>query len=125
HRHGYTTWYAHLSKITSWVGERVVGGTPIGYVGSTGYSTGPHLHFETRHYDTPFNPIPRLLPTATLASAGGRSNTSRGEATAARDERSATRKRRTARDRCAQAQRSARRPPTGSDWIARESLCRP
>jgi hypothetical protein len=48
HRLGFTSWYGHLSSITSWVGERVVAGTRIGYVGSTGYSTGPHLHFEVR-----------------------------------------------------------------------------
>ena len=41
HRLGYTTWYAHLSQITSWVGEQVVGGTRVGLVGSTGNSTGP------------------------------------------------------------------------------------
>ena len=33
HRLGYTTWYAHLSQITSWVGEQVSGGTRLGYVG--------------------------------------------------------------------------------------------
>ena len=41
-----TTWYAHLVSITTWVGERVNGGTRLGYVGATGNSTGPHLHFE-------------------------------------------------------------------------------
>jgi peptidoglycan hydrolase-like protein with peptidoglycan-binding domain len=61
HRTGYTTWYAHLSKITSWVGENVSGGTRIGYVGSTGYSTGPHLHFEVRRWNTPIDPMPYLL----------------------------------------------------------------
>jgi murein DD-endopeptidase MepM/ murein hydrolase activator NlpD len=61
HRDGYTTWYAHLSQITSWVGERVSGGTRIGYVGSTGYSTGPHLHFEVRKWNTPLDPMPFML----------------------------------------------------------------
>ncbi|HLM10563.1 MAG TPA: peptidoglycan-binding protein [Thermoleophilaceae bacterium] len=61
HRLGYTTWYAHLSTITTWVGERVRGGTRIGYVGSTGYSTGPHLHFEARRFGVPFDPVPYLL----------------------------------------------------------------
>jgi len=61
HRLGYTSWYGHMSTITAHVGENVVGGTRIGYVGSTGDATGPHLHFEVRHYDTPINPVPLLL----------------------------------------------------------------
>jgi hypothetical protein len=61
HRLGYTSWYGHMSRITAYVGEDVVGGTRIGYVGSTGDATGPHLHFEVRHYDTPINPAPLLL----------------------------------------------------------------
>ena len=61
HRLGFTTWYAHLSQITSYVGEQVSGGTRVGYVGSTGYSTGPHLHFEVRKWNTPVDPIPYLL----------------------------------------------------------------
>jgi peptidoglycan hydrolase-like protein with peptidoglycan-binding domain len=61
HRLGYTTWYAHLSRITTWAGERVQGGTRIGYVGSTGHSTGPHLHFEVRLNNVPIDPMPYLL----------------------------------------------------------------
>jgi Peptidase family M23/Putative peptidoglycan binding domain len=61
HRLGYTTWYAHLSRITSRVGESVSGGTRIGYVGSTGFSTGPHLHFEARKWNVPFDPLPYML----------------------------------------------------------------
>jgi peptidoglycan hydrolase-like protein with peptidoglycan-binding domain len=63
HRLGYSTWYAHMSRITTWVGERVQGGTRIGYVGSTGHSTGPHLHFEVRINNVPVNPMPYLLGT--------------------------------------------------------------
>ena len=63
HRLGYTSWYGHMAKITAYVGEDVVGGTRIGYVGSTGDATGPHLHFEVRRYDTPIDPVPLLLST--------------------------------------------------------------
>jgi murein DD-endopeptidase MepM/ murein hydrolase activator NlpD len=48
HRLDMTSWYAHLSAITARAGQCVVAGTPIGRAGSTGYSTGPHLHFELR-----------------------------------------------------------------------------
>jgi murein DD-endopeptidase MepM/ murein hydrolase activator NlpD len=61
HRLGFETWYAHLSRIAAGAGQRTVGGTRIGYVGSTGRSTGPHLHFEARLFGTPIDPTPRLL----------------------------------------------------------------
>jgi murein DD-endopeptidase MepM/ murein hydrolase activator NlpD len=48
HRLGMTSWYAHLSRIAVRPGQCVVAGTPIGRAGSTGRSTGPHLHFELR-----------------------------------------------------------------------------
>ena len=64
HRLGFQTWYAHLSRVTSYPGEVVTGGTRIGYVGSTGRSTGPHLHMEVRLNGTPINPMPRLLGRA-------------------------------------------------------------
>jgi murein DD-endopeptidase MepM/ murein hydrolase activator NlpD len=48
HRLGMTSWYAHLSKVGADPGDCVVAGTPIGRAGSTGRSTGPHLHFELR-----------------------------------------------------------------------------
>ena len=70
HRLGYTSWYAHLSTVTSWPGESVTGGTRIGYVGSTGRSTGPHLHFEVRRFNVPIDPVPYLLSgTAARAAA--------------------------------------------------------
>jgi murein DD-endopeptidase MepM/ murein hydrolase activator NlpD len=69
HRLGYTSWYAHMSSITAYVGEQVIGGTRIGYVGQTGDATGPHLHFEVRHYDTPIDPAPLLLPTVAARAA--------------------------------------------------------
>ena len=64
HRLGFESWYAHLSRISVYRGQRVVGGTTIGRVGSTGRATGPHLHFEVRRYGSPINPGPRLLRAA-------------------------------------------------------------
>jgi peptidoglycan hydrolase-like protein with peptidoglycan-binding domain len=72
HRLGYTTWYAHLSVITTWAGENVSGGDRLGYVGSTGHATGPHLHFELRRNAVPIDPVPYLLQAvATRHGAGG------------------------------------------------------
>lgn len=58
---GFLTRYAHLSAIKVRVGESVPAGHTIGLVGSTGVSTGPHLHFEVRVKDQPVDPLP-LLP---------------------------------------------------------------
>ena len=103
HRLGYTTWYAHLSSIATYVGQEVAGGTTLGYVGSTGNSTGPHLHFEVRRYDTPIDPAPMLLETVSA-----RPSTAAGKA------------------RPLECRGIAPKPgkaPHGSDWIARERLC--
>jgi len=61
HDLGYTTIYGHLSVIISQEGEAVRQGQAIGGVGSTGKSTGPHLHFELRHDGRPIDPLP-ILP---------------------------------------------------------------
>lgn len=56
HENGLVTRYAHLSAFLSEKGQHVNTGTPIAKVGSTGRSTGPHLHFEVRKADSAINP---------------------------------------------------------------------
>ena len=56
HANGVQTWYAHLSKMNVSVGQQVDTSTIIGNVGSTGNSTGPHLHLEIRINGAPVNP---------------------------------------------------------------------
>lgn len=56
HGNGLVTRYAHLSAYLSREGQQVQIGTPIAKVGSTGRSTGPHLHFEVRRADEPLDP---------------------------------------------------------------------
>ena len=54
HPNGTQTLYAHMSSALVEIGQRVVQGATIGYVGSTGNSTGPHVHFEIRGAKNPF-----------------------------------------------------------------------
>ena len=60
HGFGVTTFYAHLSRITVRRGERVPAGERVGTVGSTGLSTGPHLHFEVRLRGAMLDPLTGL-----------------------------------------------------------------
>jgi murein DD-endopeptidase MepM/ murein hydrolase activator NlpD len=82
HRLGFESWYAHMSQIAASVGQRVSGGVTIGYVGATGHTTGPHLHFEVRHFGTPVDPTPYLLgyrvASASAGSARARASGRRG-----------------------------------------------
>ncbi|MBP6065403.1 M23 family metallopeptidase [Bacteroides sp.] len=57
HGFGYRTWYAHLQDFRTKVGKRVVRGEVIGGVGSTGKSTGPHLHYEVHVKGKIVNPV--------------------------------------------------------------------
>lgn len=57
HSNGYSTLYAHLNDFAISQGQYVQTGQMIGYMGSTGNSTGPHLHFEVRVNDKPVNPM--------------------------------------------------------------------
>ena len=63
HGEGKTTFYAHMSRFASIrPGQRIAQGTVIGYVGSTGLSTGPHLHYEFRVNGAHRNPLSMMLP---------------------------------------------------------------
>jgi septal ring factor EnvC (AmiA/AmiB activator) len=70
HGNGYQTWYAHLSRIDVHPGQTVYKGQNIAVSGSTGFSTGPHLHYQVMHNGTPIDPSPFLngVPANVLAS---------------------------------------------------------
>lgn len=69
HGHGISTRYGHLSGYAVAPGQEVHRGDVIGYVGLSGRSTGPHLHYEVRINDTPVNPYKYLRMT--IATSGG------------------------------------------------------
>ena len=69
HGNGISTRYGHLSGFAVTAGQTVHRGDVIGYVGASGRSTGPHLHYEVRINDTPVNPYKYLRMT--LAHSGG------------------------------------------------------
>ncbi|GAB3386975.1 peptidoglycan DD-metalloendopeptidase family protein [Lysobacter fragariae] len=63
HGRGYTTLYGHMSRFgKERVGQRIAQGTVIGYVGSTGLATGPHLHYEFRINGVHRNPLSITMP---------------------------------------------------------------
>ena len=65
HGSGVETLYGHLSEIKVAMGDKVVTGQPLGLEGSTGFSTGPHLHFELRLNGRVLDPMPYLPPQTT------------------------------------------------------------
>ncbi|WP_085783768.1 M23 family metallopeptidase [Candidatus Nucleicultrix amoebiphila] len=70
HNHEYSTFYAHLSRFAKGMkaGKRVKQGEVIGYVGSTGLASGPHLHYELLRFNTQINPSKvSMLPAAKLS----------------------------------------------------------
>jgi murein DD-endopeptidase MepM/ murein hydrolase activator NlpD len=69
HGHSISTRYGHLSGFAVTAGQEVHRGDVIGYIGTSGRSTGPHLHYEVRINDTPVNPYKYLR--VTVADSGG------------------------------------------------------
>ncbi|MEL6919980.1 MAG: M23 family metallopeptidase [Pseudomonadota bacterium] len=68
HENGLATRYAHLSRISVKKGQRVEAGVKIGAAGSTGRSTGPHLHYEVRRGSKAVNPMNYLSAGKRLSS---------------------------------------------------------
>ncbi|WP_375271919.1 M23 family metallopeptidase, partial [Sphingomonas sp.] len=69
HAGGYVSGYGHMSRFAVSTGTRVARGQVIGYVGSTGMSTGPHLHWEVWRNGVPVNP--RSISLSSVQSVSG------------------------------------------------------
>jgi murein DD-endopeptidase MepM/ murein hydrolase activator NlpD len=76
HQNGYETYYAHLSAFAPGTrpGRSVSQGDVIAYVGTTGASTGPHLHYEVRIAGKPYNPMTIKLPGSAPLAVAQRAN---------------------------------------------------
>ncbi len=70
HGHGFITRFGHMSAFAVNAGQRVGRGQVIGYVGTSGRSTAPHLHYEVWVHNTPVNPY-KFLRLSTVAGLGG------------------------------------------------------
>jgi murein DD-endopeptidase MepM/ murein hydrolase activator NlpD len=70
HGGGISTVYGHMSQVVAEPGSFVRAGQLIGYVGSSGLSTGPHLHYEVRRNGTPVNPLSVRFASVQVADAG-------------------------------------------------------
>ena len=88
HSASLTTCYAHMSRFASRVGQHVHQGQVIGYVGTTGDATGPHVHFEVRRNGRPTDPAPYLSGArrarATVHSSSTKPATSSRQSTTVR-----------------------------------------
>ena len=107
HENGLETFYAHLSKMNVKPGDWVNAGDVIGLGGSTGRSTGPHLHFETRHNGFAFDPQTSRPENSVTASSSSRKSTSISTATTHRILKTSGRTRRMTRERKPSAQQCA------------------
>ncbi len=76
HGHDLITVYAHMSSVAVLPGQHITRGQIIGYVGQTGRSTGPHLHYEVRVHNVPVNPHKYLRMTYEEAALEGQTGSS-------------------------------------------------
>jgi murein DD-endopeptidase MepM/ murein hydrolase activator NlpD len=72
HKHGFYTRYAHMLSFTVRVGQRVQQGEVIGYIGNTGLSTGPHLHYEVHIGSDVVDPYKYITIRSSIARTSSR-----------------------------------------------------